>query len=186
MAPGPRPSFSCSTTNSAAFFAGTPNGDAAGPDRNVTTPILTLCAAAGAAGQRSRHRSDKSQLPPHATLLRCGDSLVRSPAAVSAARMRSISCAGSLVSGGHHRARQFAEQHHASFIRLHVHQLRCKHFRGGGDAVVDLLGLPRDRSSSRRSCATAPHHRATSLPKAARCTQHEQLCRARAVRGERC
>src|SRR5688572_28346616 len=44
---GPRPAFNCSTTNSAAFFAGTPNGAAAGPERNVTTPILTFCAIAG-------------------------------------------------------------------------------------------------------------------------------------------
>src|SRR5262252_4132581 len=42
---GPLPAFSSSTMKSAEFFAGTPNGEAAGPERNITKPTLTGCWA---------------------------------------------------------------------------------------------------------------------------------------------
>ena len=41
------PALNCSIINSAAFLAGTPKGEAAGPDKNVTMPILTSGVAAG-------------------------------------------------------------------------------------------------------------------------------------------
>src|SRR5919204_592897 len=47
---GALPAFISSITNSAEFFSGTPNGAAAGPDRNVTMPIFTgSCASAAGA-----------------------------------------------------------------------------------------------------------------------------------------
>src|SRR5574340_1287458 len=51
---GSVPALMASTIRSAAFFAGTPNGPAAPPDRKVTMPSLYVdCAEAGAAAARA-------------------------------------------------------------------------------------------------------------------------------------
>src|SRR5450759_527898 len=42
---GALPAFSSSVTSSAAFRAGTPNGEAAGPERKVITPIFTAAGS---------------------------------------------------------------------------------------------------------------------------------------------
>src|SRR5262249_34732069 len=102
-------------TKSAAFFAGTPNGAAAGPEMNATMPILTFCAAAPVAATAAA-------------------AAVKATASLFTKLMMSLSSFGSNI-----LTEAFCgETHDAGRFRPVVH--RCSGLRWHGPAAVSRRG----------------------------------------------
>src|SRR5262249_14845691 len=175
---GPLPAFSSSITKSAAFFAGTPKGAAAGPEMNATMPILTFCAAApvAAAAASAAVKATASLFTKLMMSLSSfgsniltealfGETHVRRPAIYQCASLRWHGPAAVLGRGPRrgkpHRGGGRGSSRAAAFRghRLRRRNLDAGSGRSARAPVVALVGRPHHRRHGAPARGASPRHR---------------------------